>query len=116
MAGTVVLLDGFFNRDTRDALSPVEQSYLHESFMYTGGGLALTALTARSLFKSGVTFRIMAANPCELFVQICMNRRSQHVYRVGPRCQSRWQYRDYDGSVLHPSRENRTKTPLLAGT
>jgi hypothetical protein len=29
-----------------------------------GGGLVLTALAARSLFKSGVAFRIMAANPC----------------------------------------------------
>lgn len=41
-----------------------EQSYLHESFMYTGGGLALTALAARSLFKSGFAFRVMSANPC----------------------------------------------------
>lgn len=52
------------NRDTRDGLTESEQSYLHDSFKYTGGGLALTALAARSLFKSGVAFRIMAANPC----------------------------------------------------
>lgn len=53
----------FFNRETRDGLSPVEQSYLHESFMYAGGGLAVTALAARSLFKSGFAFRLMATNP-----------------------------------------------------
>lgn len=53
----------FFNRETRDALSPAERSYLNDSFMYTGAGLTLTAVTARALFKSGVAFRIMAANP-----------------------------------------------------
>jgi len=26
----------------------------------------LTAIAARSLFRSGVAFRIMSANPCEL--------------------------------------------------
>ena len=33
--------------------------------MYTGGGLAVTALAARSMFKAGLPFRLMAANPCE---------------------------------------------------
>ena len=65
VAGTVVLAEGLLNRDTRDALTLAEQSYLHESFKYTGGGLVLTAIAARSLFRSGVAFRIMSANPCE---------------------------------------------------
>ncbi|KAG1757823.1 inhibitor of apoptosis-promoting Bax1-domain-containing protein [Suillus lakei] len=63
VAGTVILAEGFLNRDTRDRLSPAEQSYLHESFMYTGAGLTLTAVAARSLFRSGAAFRIMSANP-----------------------------------------------------
>lgn len=63
VAGTIFLAEAFLNRDTRDALTASEQSYLHDSFKYTGGGLALTAVAARSLFKSGVAFRIMAANP-----------------------------------------------------
>jgi len=63
VAGAVTLAEGFLNRDTRDRLSPAEQSYLHESFMYTGAGLTLTAVAARSLFRSGVAFRIMSANP-----------------------------------------------------
>lgn len=63
VAGTIVAVNAFFNRDTRDALSPAEQAYLHDSFKYAGGGLALTAIVARSLFKSGVAVRIMAANP-----------------------------------------------------
>ncbi|KAH7886003.1 inhibitor of apoptosis-promoting Bax1-domain-containing protein [Phlebopus sp. FC_14] len=63
VAGTVILAEGFLNRDTRDALTAAEQSYLHDSFKYTGGGLLLTALAARSLFRSGVAFRVMSANP-----------------------------------------------------
>ena len=46
-------------------MSAAEQSYLNESFQYTGGGLLFTALAARSLFRSGAAVRIMSANPCE---------------------------------------------------
>ncbi|KAI0735049.1 Bax inhibitor family protein [Earliella scabrosa] len=63
VAGTIVGVNAFLNRETRDALSPAERSYLHESFQYTGGGLAITALVARTMFKNGFTFRIMSANP-----------------------------------------------------
>ncbi|KAI0094196.1 bax inhibitor [Irpex rosettiformis] len=63
IAGTIVVVNGFLNRETRDSLSPAEQSYLHSAFQYTGGGLALTALGARYLFRSGAAFRIMSANP-----------------------------------------------------
>ena len=56
-------MNAFLNRETRDALSPAERSYLHESFQYTGGGLAITALAARAMFKNGFAFRIMSANP-----------------------------------------------------
>ncbi|KAF8226317.1 hypothetical protein L208DRAFT_1302642 [Tricholoma matsutake] len=63
VAGAVFVVDAIFNRETRDALSFAERSYLNSSFQYTGGGLALTALAARSIFKSGYAFRIMAANP-----------------------------------------------------
>ncbi|KAF9270725.1 hypothetical protein L218DRAFT_849083 [Marasmius fiardii PR-910] len=63
VAGTVVVIEGMLNRETRDGLSTAEQSLLHDSFKYTGGGLVLTALAARYMFKSGVTFRIMAASP-----------------------------------------------------
>ncbi|EIM83445.1 uncharacterized protein STEHIDRAFT_63071 [Stereum hirsutum FP-91666 SS1] len=63
VAVTIVGAEAFLNRDTRDPLSPAEQSYLHQSFAYTGGGLALTALAARSMFTAGLPFRIMSANP-----------------------------------------------------
>ena len=64
VAGAVLLLELTLNRETRDALPPAEQSYLHDGFKYTGAGLALTAFAARSMFKSSVAFRIMSANPC----------------------------------------------------
>ena len=67
VAGTIVAVEVFLNRDTRDSLSVAERSYLHDSFKYTGGGLALTALAARGMFKAGLPFRIMSANPCEQF-------------------------------------------------
>ncbi|KAF6754317.1 bax inhibitor family protein [Ephemerocybe angulata] len=63
VAGAVIAVDAVFNRDTREALSPAEREYLNSSFKYTGAGIALTALAARAMFKSGVTFRIMFANP-----------------------------------------------------
>ncbi|KZT02501.1 Bax inhibitor family protein [Laetiporus sulphureus 93-53] len=63
VAGTIVAVDLLLNRETRDSLSPAEQSYLHESFLYAGGGLGVTALVARSLFKNGFAFRVMSANP-----------------------------------------------------
>ena len=63
VAGTIVGVNMLLNRETRDALSPSERSYLHEAFQYTGGGLAVTALAARAMFRNGFTFRVMAANP-----------------------------------------------------
>ena len=56
-------VNAILNRETRDALSPAEQSYLHEAFQYTGGGLAITALAARAMFRNGFAFRLMSANP-----------------------------------------------------
>jgi len=67
VAGTIVGVEVFLNRDTRDDLSVAERSYLHDSFKYTGGGLVLTALAARGMFRAGLPFRIMSANPCERF-------------------------------------------------
>ncbi|KAK4047276.1 carnitine O-acetyltransferase yat1 [Microbotryomycetes sp. JL221] len=51
------------NRETRDSLSPYEASYLNDTFKWTGGGLLITALTAKGLHSSGVATRIMSSNP-----------------------------------------------------
>ncbi|KAH9486370.1 Growth hormone-inducible transmembrane protein [Psilocybe cubensis] len=63
VAGAVVAVEAIFNRDTRDPLTVAERSLLNDSFKYTGGGLVLTALAARNLFRSGFAFRLMSANP-----------------------------------------------------
>ncbi|KAF7979441.1 hypothetical protein HWV62_42590 [Athelia sp. TMB] len=64
VGATVLGAELLLNRETReDGLSAAEQSYLHDSFKYTGGGLVLTALAARAMFKSGFAYRVMAANP-----------------------------------------------------
>ncbi|KAJ3575236.1 hypothetical protein NP233_g1240 [Leucocoprinus birnbaumii] len=63
VAVAVVILEGTLNRDTREPLSLAERTYLNDSFKYTAGGLAITALAARQMFKSGFVFRIMSANP-----------------------------------------------------
>lgn len=74
VVGTIVGVEVFLNRDTRDSLSISERSYLHDAFKYTGGGLVLTALAARGMFRAGLPFRIMSANPCEQFDSNCETR------------------------------------------
>lgn len=63
VAIAVVVLEGTLNRDTREPLSAGERSYLNDSFKYTAGGLLVTAVTARQIFRSGFVFRLMSANP-----------------------------------------------------
>ncbi|KAL5536013.1 hypothetical protein ACEPAF_4107 [Sanghuangporus sanghuang] len=61
--GAAVGTNAILNRETREALSTAERSYLNESFRYMGGGLAIVAATARLMFKNGFAVRVMAANP-----------------------------------------------------
>ena len=64
IGGTVVGLNLFFNRETREGGIPaVEQEYLHETFKYVGAGLGITALAARGLHMGGWSLRFMALNP-----------------------------------------------------
>lgn len=63
VAGVTVVTDAFLNRETRDPLTVSEKSLLNDTFKYTGAGLFVTALAARSMFQSGFAFRVMAANP-----------------------------------------------------
>ncbi|KAL5494723.1 hypothetical protein ACEPAI_184 [Sanghuangporus weigelae] len=61
--GAAVGTNAILNRETRDALSTTESSYLNESFRYMGGGLAIVVATARVMFKNGFAVRVMSANP-----------------------------------------------------
>jgi len=63
IGGTVALTSVFLNRETRDSLSSYEREFLHGSFQYTAAGLAVTAVGARMLFKSGFAVKMMSANP-----------------------------------------------------
>ena len=64
IGGTVVGLNLFFNRETREGGIPAaEQAYLHETFKYVGAGLGITALAARGLHIGGWSARLMALNP-----------------------------------------------------
>ncbi|KAG6846109.1 hypothetical protein H0H87_006473 [Tephrocybe sp. NHM501043] len=56
VAGTVIVINGIFNRETRDSLTLGETSLLHSTFQYTGGGLVLTALAAQRI--SGVVLGV----------------------------------------------------------
>lgn len=61
--GGVGALTWFNNRETRDGLTPFEASYLNKTFSYVGVGLGITAASAFALHRSGVSYRIMRANP-----------------------------------------------------
>lgn len=63
VGGTILGTHLFLNRETRDSLHPYERSYLNETFMYTGAGLAVTAAVAKGLHNSGWSARLMSMNP-----------------------------------------------------
>ncbi|WFD32569.1 hypothetical protein MSPP1_003617 [Malassezia sp. CBS 17886] len=63
VAGTAIGANLFFNREKRGALGVFESSYLNSTFTYLGVGLAATAGSAYALHRSGVSSRIMFANP-----------------------------------------------------
>jgi growth hormone-inducible transmembrane protein len=64
IGGTIVGLNLFFNRETREGgIPPIEQEYLHDTFKYVGAGLGITALAARGLHSMGWSVRLMSYNP-----------------------------------------------------
>ncbi len=44
-------------------MPPYERAYLNETFLHTGLGLGMIAVTARALHMNGWTVRLMSANP-----------------------------------------------------
>ncbi|KAH7412506.1 inhibitor of apoptosis-promoting Bax1-domain-containing protein [Cadophora sp. MPI-SDFR-AT-0126] len=62
---TTVGLNMIFNRETREdgGMPPYERAYLNETFMHTGLGVGIIGLSARAMFQSGFTYRLMATNP-----------------------------------------------------
>lgn len=63
--GTLVAINAVFNRETReDGGMPVfEREYLNNTFLHTGLGIGIIALTARQMVQTGFVYRIMVTNP-----------------------------------------------------
>ncbi|KAM3533035.1 hypothetical protein MY4038_003664 [Beauveria bassiana] len=63
--GTLMAINVVFNRETReDGGMPVyEREYLNNTFLHTGLGVGIIALTARQMVQSGFVYRIMTTNP-----------------------------------------------------
>jgi len=64
-SGTLVAINLMFNRETREdgGMALFERQYLNDTFMHTGLGIGVIALSARAMFQSGFTYRLMSANP-----------------------------------------------------
>jgi len=63
--GTIFAINMIFNRETREdgGMPPFEREFLNETFMHTGLGLGMIAVAARTLHRSGWSYRLMATNP-----------------------------------------------------
>lgn len=63
--GTLVLINGMFNRETREdgGMPAFERSYLNSTFLHTGLGIGIIAVTARQLVQNGFVYRMMVTNP-----------------------------------------------------
>lgn len=63
--GTLVLINGMFNRETREdgGMPPFERSYLNSTFLHTGLGIGIIGVTARQMVQSGFVYRLMVTNP-----------------------------------------------------
>ncbi|KAL2270779.1 hypothetical protein VTJ83DRAFT_150 [Remersonia thermophila] len=63
--GTLVAVNAVFNRETREdgGMPPFERSYLNRTFLHTGLGVGIIALSAYQMVQTGFVWRIMTANP-----------------------------------------------------
>ncbi|KAL1901080.1 hypothetical protein Sste5346_002147 [Sporothrix stenoceras] len=63
--GTLMAVNLVFNRETREdgGMPLYEREYLNNTFLHTGLGIGIIAITARAMIQSGFVFRIMTANP-----------------------------------------------------
>ncbi|CAK7214839.1 hypothetical protein SEUCBS140593_002326 [Sporothrix eucalyptigena] len=63
--GTLMITNIMFNRETREdgGMPLYEREYLNNTFLHTGLGIGIIALTARQMIQTGFVYRIMMANP-----------------------------------------------------
>lgn len=63
--GTLLVVNGVFNRETREdgGMPPYERSYLNSAFLHTGIGVATIGLAARQMVNTGFVYRMMITSP-----------------------------------------------------
>ncbi|TEA20749.1 Growth hormone-inducible transmembrane protein [Colletotrichum sidae] len=63
--GTLAAINVVFNRETRDdgGMPAFEREYLNDTFLHTGLGIGIIALSARQMIQSGFVYRLMVTNP-----------------------------------------------------
>ncbi|KDN66772.1 putative bax Inhibitor family protein [Colletotrichum sublineola] len=63
--GSLVAINLVFNRETRDdgGMPVYEREYLNDTFLHTGLGVGIIALSARQMIQSGFVYRLMVTNP-----------------------------------------------------
>ncbi len=63
--GTLIAINVVFNRETRDdgGMPLFEREYLNNTFLHTGLGVGIIALTARQMVRTGFVYRLMVTNP-----------------------------------------------------
>lgn len=63
--GTLVAINAVFNRETREdgGMPLYEREYLNNTFLHTGLGIGIIALTARQMVQTGFVYRLMVTNP-----------------------------------------------------
>lgn len=63
--GTLVAINAVFNREMREdgGMPPFEREYLNSTFLHTGLGVGIIALTARQMINTGFVYRLMVTNP-----------------------------------------------------
>ncbi|KAK1594647.1 bax inhibitor family protein [Colletotrichum navitas] len=63
--GSLVAINLVFNRETREdgGMPPFEREYLNDTFLHTGLGVGIIALSARQMIQSGFVYRLMVTNP-----------------------------------------------------
>ncbi|TQN71070.1 Growth hormone-inducible transmembrane protein [Colletotrichum shisoi] len=63
--GSLVAINLVFNRETRDdgGMPVYEREYLNDTFLHTGLGVGIIAMSARQMIKSGFVYRLMVTNP-----------------------------------------------------
>ncbi|KAJ5132204.1 hypothetical protein N7448_006362 [Penicillium atrosanguineum] len=65
VGGTILATNFIFNRETREdgGMPAYERSFLNETFMHTGLGIAIIGIAARALHSNGWSYRLMSMNP-----------------------------------------------------